>query len=84
MPTVATVAGVVIRLYYADHEPAHVHAVAGEDEMLVAIADGRVIAGDLPGPQRRAVLAWAAEHRAELALAWVRCRTGVKPGRVGG
>jgi hypothetical protein len=45
MPIVAIVAGVMIRLYYSDHEPAHFHAVAGDDEMLVRIADLEVMAG---------------------------------------
>ena len=82
MPVVAIVAGVMIRLYFRDHEPAHFHAVAGEAEMLVRIADGVVIAGTLPQAQRRAILEWAATHRAALALAWVRCREGEAPGRI--
>lgn len=83
MPVVAIVAGVMIRLYYADHEPAHFHAVAGDDEMLVRITDLEVIAGSLPAAQRRAILAWAADNQDGLALAWVRCRQGEKPGRIG-
>jgi len=82
MPVVAMVAGVAIRLYYADHEPAHFHAVLAEWEMLVRIADLSVMEGDLPSPQRRAVLAWAVTHQNALALAWVRCRQGQKPGRI--
>lgn len=82
MPVVAIVAGVAIRLYYADHEPAHFHAVLAEWEMLVRIADLGVMAGDLPPTQRRAVLEWAAAHQDTLALAWVRCRQGEKPGRI--
>lgn len=83
MPVVATVAGAAVRLYYADHEPAHFHAVAGDAEMLVRITDGTVLAGDLPPAPRRAVLAWAGRHREALALAWLRCRQGQKPGRIG-
>ena len=83
MPIVAIVAGVMIRLYYSDHEPAHFHAVAGDDEMLVRIADLEVMAGSLPPGQRRTILAWAADHQDSLALAWVRCRQGEKPGRIG-
>jgi hypothetical protein len=82
MPVVAIVAGVAIRLYYADHEPAHFHAVAGDAEMLVRIADMGVMAGDLPPAQRRAVLEWARLRQDALALAWVRCRQGEKPGRL--
>jgi hypothetical protein len=72
----------MIRLYYADHEPAHFHAVIGEREMLVRIGDLGVMAGDLPPTQRRAVLEWAGRRQDALALAWVRCRQGEKPGRL--
>ena len=82
MPVVAIVAGVMIRFYYADHEPAHFHAVVDDDEMLVRITDLEIMAGTLPPEKRRAVLAWGAEHRDSLALAWVRCRQGEKPGRI--
>jgi hypothetical protein len=82
MPVVAIVAGVVIRFYYADHEPAHFHAVCGGDEMVVRISDLSVMWGRLPPAQRRTILAWAGEHQDELALAWIRCRQGEKPGRI--
>lgn len=82
MPVVAVIAGVAIRFYYADHEPAHFHAVAGDAEMLVRIGDLGIMAGNLPLSQRRAVLDWAQRRQDALALAWVRCRQGEKPGRL--
>ena len=67
MPVVAIVAGVLIRFYYADHEPAHFHAILGEAEMIVRIADLAVIAGALPPASRRAVLHWAQANQEALA-----------------
>lgn len=84
MPVVAVVAGVLIVFYFNDHEPAHFHAIADDDEMRVRIADLAVIEGDIPRAKRRAVLDWAAAHQDALAMAWVRCRQGHAPGRVGG
>ena len=83
MPVVAIVAGVLIVFYYNDHDPAHFHALADDDEMRVRIGDLAVIAGNLPPAKRRAVLAWAAAHQQQLALAWVRCRDGQAPGKIG-
>jgi len=48
MPTLAIIHGIKVTMYYADHEPAHFHAIAGEDEIVVRIADMRVIAGYAP------------------------------------
>ncbi|MCK8787990.1 DUF4160 domain-containing protein [Roseomonas sp. NAR14] len=82
MPTVAIVAGVLIVLYFNDHDPAHFHAICGRDKMLVRISDLAVIRGDLPRDKRRAVLEWAAAKQADLALAWVRVRQDENPGRL--
>jgi hypothetical protein len=84
MPVVAIVAGVRIVFYFNDHEPAHFHAIADAEEMRVRLADLTVVEGDLPPAKRRAVLAWAKRNQAELALAWVRCRQGQAPGKIGG
>ncbi len=82
MPTLAIIDGVKITMYYADHEPAHFHAIAGEDEIVVGIADLSVIAGTAPAAVIRRVRAWARRRQGELALCWVRCRAGQKPGRI--
>ena len=37
MPVVAIVAGVIIRLYYDDHDPLHFHAIFGSDEMIIPL-----------------------------------------------
>jgi Domain of unknown function (DUF4160) len=84
MPTLAVIDGIRVTMYYADHEPAHFHAIAGEDEIVVGIADLRVIAGRAPPAVGRRVRAWARRHQRELALCWIRCRTGLKPGRIEG
>jgi hypothetical protein len=84
VPTLAIIDGVRITMYYADHEPAHFHALAGDREIVAGIADLRVIAGDAPSAVVRRVRAWARRHQGELALCWVRCRAGQKPGRIEG
>lgn len=83
MPTVATVAGCAIRFYFEDHEPAHFHVAAPDGtEAVVRVSDLSVMDGVLSPAHRRAVLGWAAEKQDALALAWLRCREGVNPGRV--
>ena len=84
VPTLATVAGCAIRMYFDDHEPAHFHAVAPDGaEAVLRVSDLSIIMGDLSPSHRRAVLGWAAARQDALALAWLRCREGVNPGRIG-
>jgi Domain of unknown function (DUF4160) len=48
MPTLAVVHGIRICMYYADHAPAHFHAIAGEHEIIVDLASLSVIDGAAP------------------------------------
>ena len=76
----STVAGCTVR-FYRDHEPAHLHAVMPDgDEAQVRITDATVLRGSLLPAARRALLDWAASRRD--ALAWLRCRQRLDPGRI--
>lgn len=82
MPTLAIIDGIKVSMYYADHEPAHFHAIAAEDEVVIEIASLKVIAGRMPAAALDRVRTWARRHQGDLALCWVRCRAGQKPGRI--
>ena len=60
MPEVSRFFGIVIRIYYNDHQPAHFHAVYGEQEALIDIEILDVYRGGLPGKALALVLEWAA------------------------
>ena len=74
MPEVSRFYGIVIRMYFADHWPAHFHAEYGEHEALIGIEDLRVIAGSLPARAFGLVQEWALIHQAELAALWLTAR----------
>lgn len=44
MPEVSRFYGIVIRMYFGDHPPAHFHAEYGEFEALVTIEESRIVA----------------------------------------
>jgi hypothetical protein len=48
MPEISRFYGIVIKMYFADHAPAHFHAEYAEHEMRVAIESLAVISGRLP------------------------------------
>lgn len=71
MPTLQRFGAVSLRMYADDHRPPHFHIVGPDFQALVRIADLVVIAGGaLPG-QIAPAMAWAAEHKAMLALKWI-------------
>jgi len=47
MPVIARFYGILIKMYYDDHEPAHFHAEYAEDEAVISIETLAVIAGGL-------------------------------------
>ncbi len=74
MPTIATFLGISIKLYANDHQPPHFHAFHGDDEVVVGIASLKVLAGRLPSPRLKDVLAWAGRHQQDLLDRWQRCQ----------
>ncbi|MBI4905493.1 MAG: DUF4160 domain-containing protein [Acidobacteria bacterium] len=76
MPEVARFFGIVVRMYFRDHGPAHFHAEYGEYEALVEIETLAILRGELPRRALALVLEWAALHRQELKADWERARSG--------
>jgi uncharacterized protein DUF4160 len=76
MPELSRFFGIVIRMFYNDHDPAHFHAIYGEHEALIEVETLSVFRGSLPRRALALVLEWAALHRAELREDWRRARNG--------
>ena len=55
MPELCRFFGIIIRMYYNDHDPPYFHAVYVEDEVLIDIDTLAVVRGELP---RRALSWW--------------------------
>jgi hypothetical protein len=73
MPEISRFYGIVIRMYYDDHDPPHFHATYGEFDVRVEIATG-VTDGPFPLRKRDLVLAWLGLHRRELLENWEHAR----------
>lgn len=74
MPEISRFLGIVIAMYYRDHEPAHFHAMYGDFEAVFAIEDFRIIEGKLPARITGLVVEWATLHKYELEKDWVLCK----------
>jgi hypothetical protein len=74
MPTIAYFYGVMIQMYYDEHEPPHFHARYGGAKAVVRLSDGEIIAGELPPTAARMVRQWALARRNELQDNWHRAR----------
>lgn len=66
MPQVSRFFGIVIKMYYNDHQPPHFHAEYNEFIAEIGIDTFEVLQGELPRRVMGLVLEWAAIHREEL------------------
>ena len=42
MPELSRFLGIIIAMYYRDHNPAHFHAIYGEFEITIELASGKL------------------------------------------
>lgn len=74
VPRISAFYGIVIWLYWNDHQPPHFHAQYGSQVALVAIGSWEIIRGELPVRALRLVREWAELHEDELRQNWERAR----------
>jgi hypothetical protein len=76
MPEISRFFGIVIRIHFDDHEPAHIHAIYGEFEAEIGIDGPRLLKGALPPRGLGMAMEWASLHPDELRAAWDLAREG--------
>jgi hypothetical protein len=72
MPEICRFYGIVIKMFFADHAPPHIHAEYGNDQVLIDVQTLAVFAGRLPPRAMGLVVEWASLHQGELMAFWRR------------
>ena len=75
MPEVSRFAGIVITMYFNDHEPPHFHVRYGEYRATVSLNPVELLEGRLPSRVFGLVSDWGRAHRVELQENWTRLAT---------
>ena len=70
MPEISRFLGIIIVMYYNDHNPPHFHAKYGDHEAAIGIVSGEVVDGRLPPRVLGLVQEWREYHKAELIEDW--------------
>jgi hypothetical protein len=84
MPEISCFFGIVIRMYFFDHQPPHFHAYDGGAEAQFHIQPVGLLGGDLPPRALALVVEWARLrlHEAELAENWRRLHSDEPPQQI--
>lgn len=69
MPEISRFLGIVIYMYWSEHNPPHFHAFYGNYEITVTI-DGGIVKGEFPKRALRAVLDWLDLYHDQLMDNW--------------
>ena len=70
MPEISRFFGIVIKMFFDDHNPPHFHAIYGEYKAVIAIHDFAILEGDLPPKAVGLVMEWTKAHKNELLKDW--------------
>jgi len=66
MPEVSRFYGIIIKMFFNDHTPAHFHAEYGDHKAMIAIETGEILEGEMPKKQLKLIQAWSVLHEDEL------------------
>lgn len=66
MPEISRFLGIVISMYFDEHNPPHFHVRYNEHRAIIAIRNGNLLDGYLPARVRGLVEEWAELHSDEL------------------
>jgi hypothetical protein len=72
VPEISRFFGIIIRMYFDDHNPPHFHAIYAGQEAEIGIDPVEIIEGELPRRAVSMVEEWATLHQHELMDNWHR------------
>lgn len=79
MPEISRFFGIIVAMFYDEHNPPHFHARYGDAQVASDIASLRVLEGRLPPRVFGLVIEWASQHQEELMQDWQLVRDKKSP-----
>ena len=82
MPEISRFYGVVIKMYFNEHNPPHFHAEYGEYKALININTMGIVSGKLPSRVLGMVVEWASMNQNQLKQEWNKARNMESLGKI--
>jgi hypothetical protein len=70
MPEICRFYGIIVYMFFNDHNPPHFKVKYSEFEANILIENGTILNGDLPISKLKLVAAWTEIHKDELLEMW--------------
>jgi len=81
MPEISRFYGIIIRMFFNEHNPPHFHAEYGEYKIVVDLND-EVVKGFMPKRALKLIFEWLELHKDELIANWERCQNEDIPKKI--
>lgn len=82
MPEICRFYGIMIAMFYDDHNPPHFHARYGKDRVAIEISSLRVLEGIIPPRALGLVMEWGSQHQKELMNDWELAKENQPPRKI--
>jgi hypothetical protein len=82
MPEISRFYGIIIAMFYSEHNPPHFHARYAGDGVAVDIRTLQVLEGRIPPRALGLVVEWASQHQEELMQDWELARHEQQPKKI--
>jgi len=82
MPEICRFFGIVIAVYYDDHNPPHFHARYSGGKVSIEIQTLKVLEGEISSRALGLVVEWASLHKEELMKDWELAKSNQPPEKI--
>lgn len=82
MPMVSTFYGIVVQMFWRDHNPPYFHAAYAGEHIVIDIRTLGVIEGSISRRALPMLLEWTLAHQAELLENWELCQRKQRPNKI--
>lgn len=82
MPEICRFYGIIIAMFFDDHNPPHFHARYGGNNAVIDINNLSVLEGNIPPRALNMVIEWAKSHQDELLKDWELAKNRQNPEKI--
>jgi hypothetical protein len=82
MPEISRFYGIIIAMFFDDHNPPHFHARYGGEKVAIEIGSLRILEGQIPPRALGLVIEWASQHKDELLANWKLAKSNQTPRKI--
>ncbi|MDY6830602.1 MAG: DUF4160 domain-containing protein [Thermodesulfobacteriota bacterium] len=82
MPEISRFYGIIVAMFFGDHNPPHFHARYGDEKVVIEIETLRILEGNLSPRALGLVIEWASQHKTELLQNWELAKSNQTPRKI--